>query len=121
MARPNPNPRKQVLAFKPRKISNQISTGTTKGFNPDPLRRVGGTVANQYHTEIKDTIKVTARSGNDADSIDQTWAAHKIASHVPSTENIQALMQIPPGGYNGSLSKRQFKGNDPIRYMKDQG
>jgi hypothetical protein len=115
------NPRKQVSVVKPRKERARVATGTTKGYNPDPRRSVGGTVASQYHPEVRDAITSMARSGQDADAIDQNWAAHKIASRVPSTESIEALMQVPPGGYNESLSKRQFKGYDPVRYMKDEG
>jgi hypothetical protein len=121
MARPNPNPRKQVPLAKTRKEFGRVRTGKAKDFNPDPRRSVGGTVAAQYHPEIRDAITSMARSGQDADAIDQAWAAQKIASRVPSTESIEALMQVPPGGYNASLSKRQFKGYDPVRYMEDQG
>jgi len=50
---------------------------------------------------------------------DQEQAAHKIAMHEYSTEGLGALMQLPPSGGPRPLSKKQFKGHDPIRYLRE--
>jgi len=52
--------------------------------------------------------------------LDQKQAAHKIVTHQYSTEGIGALMQLPPSGGPRPLSKKQFKGHDPIKYLKEE-
>jgi hypothetical protein len=52
-------------------------------------------------------------------TLDREWAAHKIATHKYSTEGIGALMQLPPGGMTENLSKKQFQGQDPVKYLDE--
>jgi hypothetical protein len=61
----------------------------------------------------------TSKGFNIRTTLDQESAAHKIATHEYSTEGIAALMQIPPNGITRSLSSNQFKGHDPVKYLRE--